>query len=126
MAFTSESGKKKQSIFPDFPRGTPTVDKGGNFTPNWHLGFSSLFQGLQRNFTNEGIQLPQLTSTELDSILENYTSVFGQKLGLLPNISGKVVYDSSNNVPRIFVIIFVNNDPSGIVSSASWKTFTIV
>jgi hypothetical protein len=120
--------KQRQSIFPDFPRGTPTVDKNGNFTENWRLGLSSVFQGLQKNFTNEGIQIPQLPESDLDTIEAPYTALGSnlKPLGLLPNIAGKMVYDTTNNVPKMFIIVFQNtDDPSSNVTSASWKTFTL-
>ena len=132
---TQTQTKKKQSIFPDFPRESPVVDKNGDFGPIWHLGFSTLFQQLQKNFTNEGLQIPQLsgptgpdpTAGDITKIQDIYQAVVGTKLGNLPNISGKIVYDYTNNVPKVFIIEFATvNDPSSNVQSASWKTFTIV
>lgn len=119
--------KLKQSIFPDFPRERPAVDKDGNFTAQWHLQLSSLFQALQRNFSNEGLQIPRLASEDIDTIEKIYKpALIGKKLGLVPNISGHMVYDTSNNVPKMFIIAFTNNDPSDNVTSAEWKTFTLV
>ena len=120
--------KKKSPIFPDIPRGFKSVDANGQFTPVWHLGFSSLFQALQRNFTNEGLLIPSLKTTDLDAIQALYTPYVLAKLpSNLPNISGKMAYDSTLSVPKMFIIVFATpDDPSSVVNSASWKTFTLV
>lgn len=119
--------KLKQAIFPDFPREQPTVDKEGKLTAHWHLQLSSLFQALQRNFSNEGLQIPRLSIEDINTIEQIYNpNLVGKKLGFIPNISGHMVYDTSNNVPKMFIIVFTNSDPSDTVISASWKTFTLV
>jgi len=131
--------KLRQSIFPDFPRGSKIAHKDGSMTETWHLALSNLFQNLQRTFSNEGFQFPGLNETDLDSIEQIYTNLIGKTLSTTnpptPNIAGKIVYDITNEVPKIFIIEFeVKGDPSsqilGISTTPSgndpaWKTFTI-
>jgi hypothetical protein len=122
-----QQGKKAQTIFPDFPRSEKIVSPQGELTRTWHLSLASLYQALQANFSNEGIQLPQLTPSQLDTIEAIYTPLVGTVLtGRVPNISGTIVYDSYNNVPKVFIITFADpGNPASAVQSASWKTFTI-
>ena len=124
MATQENQKKKKGSIFPDFPRGSPAVDKDGNLTHAWHLQLSALFQGLQRNFKNEGIQLPQLDDNEIATIQGLYNPKYlGQALPQnLPDISGQVIFDKTDRVPKVFIITY-NTDNT--ILDASWKTFTV-
>jgi hypothetical protein len=114
-----------QSIFPDYPRDRPAIDKDGNLTSQWDLGLSALFQALQKNYKNEGLLIPTLDASNIAIIQSLYTPyVSGSYDALtanLPDISGQMVYDTTNNVPKIFVIV----NTGGTVTSASWKTFTI-
>jgi hypothetical protein len=91
----------------------------------WSLGFASLFQALQTNFKNEGIMIPPLTATQIATIQALYTPYVGGPYSTLvanqPDISGQMVYDSTNNVPKIFVIV----NTAGTVTSARWWQFTI-
>lgn len=120
--------KKKQSIFPDFPRGTPVLNKTGGFTDNWHLGLSTIFQQLQKNFTNEGVQIPQLIYSDIQQIQEVYNPrLINKTLGNIPNISGKMVYDITNTVIKVFIITFATpDDPSSEIQDAVWKTVQFV
>lgn len=116
---------KPQAIFPDFPRGTPEVDKQGNFSPGWRNGLSVLFQALQKNFKNEGILLPPLTATQIATIQALYTPFIGGSyqtmLQSLPDISGQTVFDSTNRVPKCFIITFAGPN----IATAAWKTYTL-
>ncbi len=87
--------RKPVSIFPDYPRPQPAVDKKGNFTPLLDLAFSFLFQTLQKYFTNEGILLPPLTAFDISNIQAIYTPFIGFPLPkFLPDISGQTIFDS--------------------------------
>jgi hypothetical protein len=123
-----------KSIFPDLPREHPAVDKEGNFTSFWNLGFSSLFQALQQNFKGEGILVPQLTQSQINSIQAIYTPYIGHPLPqnnpavgsqlFIQDISGQMVFDSTNRVPKMFIITYDTSTPPNVVTAA-WKTFTL-
>jgi len=117
-----------QAIFPDIPRDTHSVDKLGNFTQPWMLAFSSLFQGLQKNFSNEGLRLPLLTASEMASIAALYAPYIGSPLPqnqsggtqlFLPDISGAMVFDSTNRAANVFSITYDASTPPN-VSTAGW------
>lgn len=127
--------KQKQSIFPDLPRETPVLDKDGNFMPLWDLGLSSLFQALQDNYKNEGIVFPQLTIDQLNEIEAIYAPYIGYPLPqnnitnrtqvVIPDISGQTVFDSTNRVPKQFIITYDNSTPPN-VNSASWLQLNVM
>ena len=114
------------SLFPDVPRDSPVVDKDGNFTELWYLGIGSLFQALQENFKNEGILFPPLSAANIAIIQGIYTPFIGvSALPLnIPDISGQTVFDSTNRVPKQFIITYDGSTPPNIVTAA-WKTFTL-
>lgn len=115
--------RQPQSIFPDIPRESPVIDKNGDFTALWSLGFGSLFQALQENFKNEGIVFPPLNDTQIAQIQSIYTPLIGGKLPQgVPDISGQTIFDSTNRVPKQFIITY---DVDGNIVTASWKTFTL-
>lgn len=118
----------QQSIFPDLPRESPAVDKNGNFSPLWALGFSSLFQALQQNYKNEGIIFPPLTSDQATEIANLYTQYYTPTPVPLPpgvkNISGQTIYNTTILKPQIFIISFDGSTPPN-VTGARWWTFTI-
>lgn len=119
--------RQPQQIFPDLPRETPVVDKNGNFSQTWSLAISQLFQTLQANYKNEGILFPPLTSDQINTIQAAYTPFIGQPLPSNPpllDISGQSIFDSTNRVPKVFIITYDNATPPNIVT-ASWKTYTI-
>ncbi len=112
-----------QSIFPDLPREVPAVDKDGNFSYLWSLGFSSLFQALQVNFKNEGILFPRLSSTEIAQIQSLYAPYIGLPLpDNLPDISGQTIFDYTNKVSKQFVITYDGSIPPNILT-AQWRQF---
>lgn len=114
-----------QSIFPDLPRASPAVDKEGNFTFLWSLGFASLFQALQQNFKNEGILLPPITSSQAANITAIYTPLIGAPLPIgTPDISGQTIYNPTIAAPQIFIISYDGATPPNI-TGARWWTFTI-
>ena len=123
--------KQAQPIFPDLPRESPVVNKEGNFTETWSLAVSQLFQNLQQNFKNEGILFPPLTAAQISTIQAIYTPYIGQPLPQntqqknIPDISGQTVFDTTNRVPKIFVITYDTSTPPKILT-ASWKTFTLI
>lgn len=126
---------KPQSIFPDLPREIPAIDKEGNFTALWSLGLSSLFQALQDNFKNEGIVFPQLTATELATIQAIYTPYIGFPLPqndptnrtqqFIPDISGQTVFDSTNRIPKQFIITYDSATPPNVLN-ASWLIMNVM
>lgn len=112
-----------QSIFPDLPRETPSVDKNGTFMPLWSLGFSSLFQALQENFKNEGIIFPRLSADNIATIQAIYTPLIGGPLPQnIQDISGQTVFDTTNRVSKQFVITYDVATPPNIIT-AVWRTF---
>lgn len=112
-----------KSIFPDLPREIPAINKDGDFSPLWSLGFASLFQALQKNFKNEGIVFPPLDAANIASIQAIYTPFIGSPLpGNIPDISGQTVFDTTNRVSKQFVITYDNNTPPNIVM-AVWRQF---
>jgi len=114
------------SIFPDIPREIPAVNKEGNFNPLWSLGFSSLFQALQKNFKNEGILFPPLTSAQAAQIASLYTKYYIPSPVALPpgvqDISGQTIYNTTISAPQIFIISYNSQRQ---VTGARWWTFTI-
>lgn len=118
--------KQPQAIFPDYPRSSPVIDKN-NFTSAWGLAFNQLFQTLQNNFKNEGILLPPLNATQIATIQSIYAAYIGSPLPTnppVPDISGQTIFDSTNRVPKVFIITYDGATPPN-VTAASWKTFTL-
>lgn len=116
------------SIFPDLPREVPAVNKDGNFNSLWSLGFSSLFQALQKNFKNEGILFPPLTSSQATTIASLYTQ-YHMPMNVplpagVPDISGQTIYNTTISMPQIFIISYDGATPPN-VKGAKWWTFTI-
>src|SRR5690242_15054275 len=105
---TTQKGKP-QSIFPDFPRENPTVDTDGNLTQFWSLSLSSLYQALQKNFSNEGLRFPPLNSTDMATIAALYAPYINMPLpqddpsngtqNTLPDISGASVFNTTDRSP---------------------------
>jgi hypothetical protein len=131
--------KKNQSIFPDFPRHTPIVDKDGRLTATWHLSLASLYQALQTTFSNEGFAMPPLSLDDQATILAIYTALIGKPNGLhttnpsTPNISGQRIYSIGSGTYggggyvapclKVFIIEFATaTDPTSVIKAASWKT----
>lgn len=122
--------KPRSAIFPNFPRHTPATDKTGHFTPTWHLSLSSLYQALQKTFSNEGFSIPPLTDNDMNTIQAIYTKLIGKTLQFTtpatPNIAGQMAYNTTHAVPKMFIITFSNpEDPTSTITAASWKTFTL-
>jgi hypothetical protein len=117
--------KLPTSIFPDYPRERPIIDKEGNLTFFWDLALGSLFQALQANFKNEGILFPPLNATQIADIQAIYTPLIGAPLpAIIPDISGQTIFDSTNRVPKIFIITYDGSTPPNVLTAA-WKTFTV-
>ncbi len=113
------------SIFPDVPRESPAVDKDGNLSPLWELGLGSLFQALQENYKQEGIIFPRIDATQIAAIQSNYASLIGFPLPIgVPDISGQTVFDTTNRVPKQFIITYDGSTPPNILTAA-WLTFTM-
>ena len=114
--------KQLQALFPDVPRESPAIDKNGNFTPLWSLGIGALFDTLQANFKNEGILFPPLSAANIATIQAIYTPLIGSPLPRnIPDISGQTVFDTTNRVPKQFIITYL----AGNIDTAAWKTFTL-
>ena len=64
------------------------VDKDGNLTDVWRNIFMQLFSQLQGGLSEEGIKVPQQTTTNIAQIESG-------------NTVGNIVYDSSLNVLKI-------------------------
>jgi len=110
-----------QALFPDLPRETPVINKDGDFSALWSLGFSSLFQALQENFSNEGILFPRLSATNIANIQAIYVPYIGFPLPQgIPDISGKTVFDTTNRVSKQFVITYDSSNPPNILA-AQWN-----
>lgn len=116
--------KQPQSIFPDYPREKPAIDKDGSFTPQWDLQLSLLFQALQTNFKNEGIVFPPLTQAQMNTIAALY-AVNAPLPQTLPDISGQTVFNSTNRTPYQFIITYDASTPPNI-STAGWVQFTMM
>lgn len=118
--------KKPQSIFPDIPRGQPLVDKDGSLTPTWNFALNDVFQGLQTNYSNEGLLFPALSASDMATIQSNYTSFINQPLPqTLPDISGKTVFNTTTRSPYQFIITYDASNPPNI-STAQWVQFTMI
>lgn len=118
--------RKPQSIFPDYPRESPVIDKNGDLNARWDLAFSSLFQGLQRNFKNEGIVFPPLSASEIATIQAIYTPLIGNPLPQgVPDISGQTIFDLTNRVPKQFIITYDNASPPNI-TQAIWMMINVM
>lgn len=118
--------KLPQSIFPDYPHEQQVVEKDGSFTSVWYLSLASLYQALQVNFKNEGILLPSLTADNIATIQAIYTPLIGAPLPQnIPDISGQTIFDSTNRVPKVFIITYDGATPPNIVT-ASWKTYVLM
>ena len=104
------------------------VDKEGNFSPFWSLGFASLFQALQVNYKSEGIMIPPLTDSQAADIAALYVPYYTPSpIPLppgIPDISGQMIYNTTLTVPQIFIINFDAATPPN-VTAARWWTFTI-
>lgn len=64
------------------------VDKDGKLTDTWKMILSQLFSHLQNNLSQEGIKIPQQTTTNI---------------GLLNNIKslGSLIYDKDTNELKV-------------------------
>lgn len=120
------NSRQPQSIFPDYPRERPIVDKTGNLSDLWDLGLSSLFQALQVNFSNEGILFPLLNSDQIATIQSIYTPLIGFPLPQnIPDISGKTIFDETNRIPKQFIITYDSSTPANI-STAQWVQLSVL
>lgn len=125
----AEIGNVLQSIFPDYPREQPAVDKEGNFNALVDLGLGSLFQALQQNFKNEGIVVPPLSATNMATIQALYTSFVGGLYSALtlaqPDISGQTVFDTTTQTMNQFVVGTDGASPPN-VTLAEWVPFAML
>lgn len=118
-----------QSIFPDYPRQGPAVQPDGQMTPHWDLGLSSLFQALQKNYKNEGILIPILSQSNMDTIQNQYTQFVGgtynNLVTNLPDISGQTVFDTTTFTCNQFVVGQDTATPPN-VTLAEWIPFAMM
>lgn len=122
--------KKAKQIFPDVPREKEFLNEKGQVTTVWHHSFTQLYQALQRNFSNEGIQIPQLSTDDLNKILASYTAAKDAGLSLtqanLKNINGKKAFDYILSQEKTFILTFSTpGDATTPIASAAWKTVTL-
>lgn len=122
----ANQNSQPQSIFPDVPRESPVVDKNGDFTALWSLGIGQLFQTLQENFKNEGVLLPVLNATSIATIQAIYTPLIGHPLPTgTPDISGQTIFDTTNRVPKQFIITYDAATPPNIIG-ALWLQINVM
>jgi len=118
---------RRQSIFPNLPRDNQVSEEEGGITEHWRLHFDQLTNALQANFKTEGIVFPALDDTQIAYIQSLYTPFVGiayqEMLKKLPDISGQTIFDSTNRVPKQFIITFTGSP--AIINFAAWKTFTL-
>ena len=115
---------KYQPIFPDVPRESPAI-QNNDFTNLWSLFFGDVSQALQRNFKNEGIMFPVLSADNIATIQSFYTPLIGSPLPFNnPDISGQTVFDTTNRVPKQFIITYDASTPPNI-THAKWYAFTL-
>ncbi len=122
--------KKSRQIFPDIPRGQAIVTPQDHLTPVWHQSLTQLYQALQKNFSNEGLQLPQLSSTDIANIQAIYQPFVTPANKVLPsnipNISGVKVFNYSQEKEQTFIINFtIQGDATSPIMAAAWKTVTL-
>lgn len=125
--------QKPITIFPDLPRQAKVLDPDGTWSQIHQSFFDQVVNQLQQHFKNEGFLFPPLTASDLATILAPYTALTGQPLPqnqpgnaqqFLPDLSGQMVFDSTNRVPKMFIITYDGATPPNIVTVA-WKTFTL-
>lgn len=115
--------KKQTPLIPDFPRDPTIVNVDRKLVPRWYQGLSSLYQQLQHLFSVNGVLFPPLSSDDIDAFEAKYTPFIGQALpSNLGDESGRAVFDTTNRVPKMFVITY-NADAT--IATAAWKTFTL-
>lgn len=98
--------QKPIALFPDLPRQTPLVDKGGKMNEVWQLFFDQLIAALQTNLRSEGFAIPQQTAANIALLVANGSAIPPYD----PNAS--IVYDSTNNEFKGNIL-------------GTWKTFTL-
>jgi phage-related holin len=64
------------------------VDENGNLTDTWKMILSQLFSHLQNNLSQEGIKVPQQTTSNI-GILDNINSL------------GALIYDKDTNELKV-------------------------
>ena len=123
-----------QSIFPDYIRDQPIVDKEGNLSQLWDWGLGNLFQALQENFKNEGIVVPKLTLEQMATIAGIYTAYINNQLPqdqtptsqtTLPNISGQLIYCQNTQFLNQFVISYNTATPP-LITLAQWVPLAVM
>lgn len=118
--------KKPTALFPDIPRGQPIVDKNGQLTASWNFALNNVFQGLQTNYSNEGLLFPALSASDMATIQANYSTLINSELPqTLPDISGKTVFNTTTRSPYQFIITYDASTPPKI-STAAWIQFTMI
>lgn len=112
-----------RSFIPDLPRLDKMVDKEGNILPEWKLFFDQLILGLQTNLKIKGWMIPKINATEIANIKALYTPFVGHPLPVgMPDITGQIIFDITNNVTKQFIITYDSATPPNIVI-ADWYTF---
>lgn len=73
------------------------VDKNGFLTDQWKQILTQLFTSLQQNAGNEGLVMPSQTASNIALIQNNLVN------GLPTCQFGTMIYDTTNNQPKIAV-----------------------
>lgn len=125
---------QSQTIFPDYIRDQPVVDKEGNLSELWNWGLGFLFQALQDNFKNEGIVVPGLTLEQMATIAGAYAAYIGGQLpqdqtpasqNIVPNISGQFAYCKDTKFYQQFVVAYNTASPPQI-TLAQWVPLAVM
>ncbi len=121
--------RKLQSFIPDSPRDNKAIDEDGTLSADYQLFIDQLILGLQSNLTPEGWMLPLLTASQLATVQAVYTpyiaGTYPDMLKVLPDISGSIVFDSTNRIPKVFIITYNGATPP-IILTAQWRAYVLV
>jgi hypothetical protein len=71
-------------VIPNPPNCKP-LDEAGNWVPEWSSYFSQISQELQRNYSNQGLVVPELPAATITTLTDASKS------------TGAILYDSTNN-----------------------------
>lgn len=113
----------RSSLFSHMPRTKRIADKNGDLSEHWYLSIMNLYQTLQTNFRSTGYLFPSVESMNIDSIYAKYQQYVSKLLPTnVEDISGLTLFDSTNRVPKIFIITY-NSDNT--VLKADWYTYTV-
>lgn len=100
----------------------PLTMRGDNLSNTWQMYIGILIDTLTEYLSHIGIRTPQLTAAELADVESPYTAIIGSPLGDLEDISGLQAFDTTNRLPKVFIITFAGSN----VATATWRTIQLV